>query len=677
MNILGISAYYHDSAAALIRDGEIIAAAQEERFSRKKHDARFPKNAIAYCLKEGNIDLRELDHIVFYDKPLVKFERLLETYLAYAPEGFRSFVTAMPIWLKEKLYLKTMLKRDLAAIANCKTNKLPSLLFTEHHQSHAASAFFPSPFQKAAVLCLDGVGEWATTSVWLGDGNQLTPEWEIDFPHSLGLLYSAFTYYTGFKVNSGEYKLMGLAPYGEPKYVDKILNYLIDLKDDGTFRLNMDYFNYTVGLTMTNKKFDELFEGPPRQAEGKLTQREMDIAASIQVVTEEVVLRLCRTVKKELNVDYLCLAGGVALNCVANGRLLREGIFKDIWIQPAAGDAGGALGAALAIWYQYCEQTRTVSANTTANSIESLKTELVTTNAAVEERTEVLTTNQAVATVAAVEERTEVLTPNQAVATVAKSVAHLTCHDQMRGSYLGPRFTDAEILEYLDAVKASYHRLDDAELMPQLAEILEQGNVVGWFQGRMEFGPRALGGRSIIGDPRSAKMQSVMNLKIKYRESFRPFAPSILAERVADYFEIDHSSPYMLLVAPVKASLRIPMTPEQEQLFGIEKLNIPRSEIPAVTHVDYSARIQTVHKETNPRYYDLISHFEKRSGCSIVVNTSFNVRGEPIVCTPEDAYRCFMRTEMDYLVLENYLLPKSEQIPWKQDDAWKNEFELD
>jgi len=656
MNILGISAYYHDSAAALIRDGEIIAAAQEERFSRKKHDARFPKNAIAYCLKEAKIDLQQLDRIVFYDKPLVKFERLLETYLAYAPKGFRSFLTAMPIWLKEKLYLKTMLKRELAEMANCKTSKLqPSLLFTEHHQSHAASAFFPSPFQKAAVLCLDGVGEWATTSVWLGDGNELTPQWEIDFPHSLGLLYSAFTYYTGFKVNSGEYKLMGLAPYGEPKYVDKILTHLMDLKDDGTFRLNMDYFNYTVGLTMTNKKFDELFEGPPRQGEGKLTQREMDIAASIQVVTEEVVLRLCRTVKKELDVDYLCLAGGVALNCVANGRILREGIFKDIWIQPAAGDAGGALGAALAIWYQYGEQTRTVG------------DELLVVNDQ-EERTEVLTTNL---------ERAEVLTASQAVATVAKSVAHLTCHDKMRGSYLGPRFTDTEILEYLDAVKASYHRLDDAELMPQLAEILEQGNVVGWFQGRMEFGPRALGGRSIIGDPRNAKMQSVMNLKIKYRESFRPFAPSILAERVADYFEMDHSSPYMLLVAPVKASLRIPMTAEQEQLFGIEKLNIPRSEIPSVTHVDYSARIQTVHKETNPRYYDLISHFERRSGCPILVNTSFNVRGEPIVCTPEDAYRCFMRTEMDYLVLENFLIPKSEQIPWKQDDAWKNEFELD
>ncbi len=656
MNILGISAYYHDSAAALIRDGEIIAAAQEERFSRKKHDARFPKNAIAYCLKEANIELREVDRIVFYDKPLVKFERLLETYLAYAPKGFRSFLTAMPIWLKEKLYLKTMLKRELAEMANCKTNKLPSLLFTEHHQSHAASAFFPSPFQKAAVLCLDGVGEWATTSVWLGDGNELKPQWEIDFPHSLGLLYSAFTYYTGFKVNSGEYKLMGLAPYGEPKYVDKILTHLMDLKDDGTFRLNMDYFNYTVGLTMTNKKFDELFEGPPRRGEGKLTQREMDIAASIQVVTEEVVLRLCRTVKKELDVDYLCLAGGVALNCVANGRLLRENIFKDIWIQPAAGDAGGALGAALAIWYQYCEQTRTIAS------------ELPAANNLQEERTEVLTTNL---------ERAEVLTASQAVATVAKSVAHLTCHDKMRGSYLGPRFTDTEILEYLDAVKASYHRLDDAELMPQLAEILEQGNVVGWFQGRMEFGPRALGGRSIIGDPRNAKMQSVMNLKIKYRESFRPFAPSILAERVADYFEMDHSSPYMLLVAPVKTSLRIPMTAEQEQLFGIEKLNIPRSEIPSVTHVDYSARIQTVHKETNPRYYDLISHFERRSGCPILVNTSFNVRGEPIVCTPEDAYRCFMRTEMDYLVLENFLIPKSEQIPWKQDEAWKNEFELD
>ncbi|OCQ91673.1 hypothetical protein BCD67_09200 [Oscillatoriales cyanobacterium USR001] len=646
MNILGISAYYHDSAAALISNGEIIAAAQEERFSRKKHDARFPENAIAYCLKQAKLELREIDRIVFYDKPLVKFERLLETYLSYAPQGFRSFLAAMPVWLKEKLYLKTLLRKELAAMAGCKTSVLPTLLFTEHHQAHAASAFFPSPFQKAAVLCLDGVGEWATTSVWWGDGNSLTPQWEIDFPHSLGLLYSAFTYYTGFKVNSGEYKLMGLAPYGEPKYVDKILTHLLDLKDDGTFRLNMTYFNYATGLTMTNQKFDELFGGPPRKAEGKLTQREMDIAASIQVVTEEVVLRLSRTVQKELNADYLCLAGGVALNCVANGRILREGPFKDIWIQPAAGDAGGALGAALAVWYEYGGQQRDVK-------------------------------NWVVGDLSQEIAAGEIENFSAKAATATKSAVKLSCNDQMRGSYLGPRFSDAEILEYLDGIKASYQRLDDAELMPRLAEILDGGNVVGWFQGRMEFGPRALGGRSIIGDPRNTKMQSVMNLKIKYRESFRPFAPSVLAERVSDYFEIDHSSPYMLLVAPVKASLRIPMTAQQEQLFGIDKLNVPRSEIPAVTHVDYSARVQTVHKETNPRYYDLIYNFEQRTGCSVLVNTSFNVRGEPIVCTPEDAYRCFMRTEMDYLVLENFLLAKSEQIPWKQDDSWKNEFELD
>ncbi|MGE5657141.1 MAG: carbamoyltransferase [Actinomycetota bacterium] len=648
MNILGISAYYHDSAAALIRDGKIVAAAQEERFSRKKHDARFPKNAIAYCLKEAKIELRDLDQVVFYDKPLVKFERLLETYLSYAPQGFRSFLAAMPVWLKEKLYLKTLLKKELAALGNCKRTLLPALLFTEHHQAHAASAFFPSPFQKAAVLCLDGVGEWATTSVWWGDGNQLTPQWEIDFPHSLGLLYSAFTYYTGFKVNSGEYKLMGLAPYGEPQYVDKILTHLMDLKDDGTFRLNMDYFNYTIGLTMTNQNFNELFAGPPRRAEGKLTQREMDIAASIQVVTEEVVLRLCRTVQKELQADYLCLAGGVALNCVANGRIVREGPFKEIWVQPAAGDAGGALGAALAAWYQYNERPRNVSDWLPTGGRSS-----------------------------GGEEQEETITANQAVATVSKSPAKLSSYDAMQGSYLGPRFTDAEILEYLDGIKASYQRLDDEELMPRLAEILAEGNVVGWFQGRMEFGPRALGGRSIIGDPRNSKMQSVMNLKIKYRESFRPFAPSVLAERVSDFFEIDRASPYMLLVAPVKESLRIPMTAEEQELFGIEKLNVPRSEIPAVTHVDYSARIQTVHKETNPRYYDLIRHFEQKTGCAVLVNTSFNVRGEPIVCTPEDAYRCFMRTEMDYLVVENFLMAKSDQIPWKQDDSWKTEFELD
>ncbi len=612
MKILGISAYYHDSAAALLIDGEIVAAAQEERFSRKKHDPRFPYEAIAYCLSEAGVKLKNLDYVVFYEKPLITFERLLETYLAYAPLGFRSFLLAMPAWLKEKLYLKAVLKKELAAFGDCHKSQLPPLLFTEHHQSHAASAFFPSPFERAAVLCLDAVGEWATTSCWLGQGNQLTPQWEINFPHSLGMLYSAFTYYTGFKVNSGEYKLMGLAPYGAPKYVDQILENLLDLKEDGTFRLNMNYFNYTTGLTMTNRKFDQLFGGPPRKPESKLSQREMDIAASIQKVIEEIVLRLVKTVHQELEEDYLCLAGGVALNCVANGVIVRSGLFQDIWIQPAAGDAGGAVGAALAIWHQYQDQPRLTKGG-----------------------------------------------------------------DSMGGSYLGPKFTSSEIQSYLDRVEAKYQWLEDGELLPQLAEILELENVVGWFQGRMEFGPRALGSRSIIGDPRSSKMQSVMNLKIKYRESFRPFAPSVLAERVSEYFEIDRSSPYMLLVAPVKEELHIPMTSQQQQLFGIEKLKVPRSAIPAVTHVDYSARIQTVHQETNPRYYQLIRHFEQKTGCGVLVNTSFNVRGEPIVCTPEDAYRCFMRTEMDYLVLENFLLTKSEQPPWKQDDSWKEEFELD
>lgn len=612
MKILGISAYYHDSAAALIIDGEIIAAAQEERFSRKKHDPKFPKKAIAYCLREAGITLKNLDNIVFYEKPLIKFERLLETYLAYAPKGFRSFITAMPVWLKEKLYLKAVLKKELAALGECKTSNLPPLLFTEHHQSHAASAFFPSPFERAAVMCLDAVGEWATASVWLGEGNQLTPQWEINFPHSLGMLYSAFTYYTGFKVNSGEYKLMGLAPYGKPKYVDLILDNVLALKEDGTFRLNMDYFNYTTGLTMTNKKFDRLFDGPPRKGESQISQREMDIAASIQKVTEEVVLRLAKTVHQELGEDYLCLAGGVALNCVANGKLVREGPFKDIWVQPAAGDAGGAVGAALAIWHQYHNKPRFSNGK-----------------------------------------------------------------DKMHGAYLGPKFTELEIQNYLERVEAKYQRLEDDELMQKLAAILAEENVVGWFQGRMEFGPRALGGRSIIGDPRSQSMQSLMNLKIKYRESFRPFAPSVLAERVSDYFEIDRPSPYMLLVAPVKEDLHIPMTAQQKQLFGIEKLKVPRSTIPAITHVDYSARIQTVHKETNPRYYELISHFEQKTGCGLLVNTSFNVRGEPIVCTPEDAYRCFMRTEMDYLVLENFLLAKSDQQPWHKDDSWQEEFELD
>ena len=611
-NILGISAYYHDSAAALLRDGEIVAAAQQERFTRKKHDAGFPGDAIEYCLREGNVDLTGLKHIVFYDKPLVKFERLLETYLSYAPKGLQSFLAAMPIWLKEKLYLKTTLRRELAELGNCKVSELPQLMFAEHHQSHAASAFYFSPFQKAAVLCLDGVGEWATTSAWLGENNQLTPLWEIDFPHSLGLLYSAFTYYTGFKVNSGEYKLMGLAPYGEPKYKSLILDRLLDLKEDGTFKLDMQYFNYCTGLTMTNAKFDELFGGPPRKSESEVSQREMDIAASIQKVTEEVVLRLCNTLHKETGAAYLCLAGGVALNCVANGRILREGPFKDIWIQPAAGDAGGALGAAAIAWHEYIGSARQVNGT-----------------------------------------------------------------DAMRGSYLGPGFTPQQIREQLDAHGAKYSEIADEELFPKLAELLEQENVIGWAQGRMEFGPRALGARSILGDPRSAKMQSVMNLKIKYRESFRPFAPSVLDNHVGKYFEQDSPSPYMLIVAPVREEYRIPLTDEEQKLFGIERLNLKRSELPAITHVDYSARVQTVHEETNPRYHRLLREFDARTGCGMLVNTSFNVRGEPIVCTPADAYRCFMRTEMDYLVIENFLLDKRNQPAWDEIEAWQEEFELD
>jgi carbamoyltransferase len=610
--ILGISAFYHDAAAALLRDGEIIAAAQEERFTRKKHDPGFPQHAVKYCLQEGGLGIRDLDSIVFYDKPLVKFERLLETYLSYAPSGIRSFIAAMPVWLKEKLALKTMLKRELSSLGDCKSVQLPPLLFAEHHQSHAASAFFFSPFQKAAILCLDGVGEWATTSAWIGEGKDLSPLWEIDFPHSLGLLYSAFTYFTGFRVNSGEYKLMGLAPYGQPLYTDLILDTLMDLKKDGTFRLDMQYFNYCTGLTMTNKRFDELFGGPPRQPESEVTQREMDMAASIQAVTEEVVLRLARTLHAETQMSKLCLAGGVALNCVANGRILREGPFDDIWIQPAAGDAGGAVGAAAVAWHEYEGAERTVNGA-----------------------------------------------------------------DTMNGAFLGPKFGAAQIRRQLDEFKASYQELADSELMPSVAEILDRGDIVGWFQGRMEFGPRALGGRSIIGDPRNSKMQSVMNLKIKYRESFRPFAPSVLAERVSDYFEQKTPSPYMLIVAPVREELRLPMTEEQSQLFGIEKLNLRRSELPAITHVDYSARVQTVHQETNPRYYALLKAFETRTGCGVLVNTSFNVRGEPIVCSPSDAYRCFMRTEMDYLVIENFILAKSDQPAWESDSVWQKEFELD
>ena len=613
MKILGISAYYHDAAACLLESGDITAAAQEERFTRKKHDAQFPRHAIDYCLAEAGVSITGLDAVVFYDKPLVKFERLIETYIADAPRGFRSFLTAMPIWLKEKLYLKSLLKKELADLAGSSKKALPQLLFAEHHQSHAASAFFPSPFDEAAVLCMDGVGEWATTSVWLGKGNQLTPLWQIDFPHSLGLLYSAFTYFTGFKVNSGEYKLMGLAPYGTPRHVDVIRDHLIDIKADGTFRLQMDYFDYATGLRMTNEKFSALFGREPRAPESALTQDDMDIAASVQAVTEEIVLKIAQTIHRETAVDHLCLAGGVSLNCVANGRLLREGPFKRLWVQPAAGDAGGALGCALAVWHQYADKPRQSSG----------------------------------------------------------------AMDRMRGAYLGPSFSSDEISAALDQLGAEYHVHRDEDLFSLLAELLDQGRVLGWFQGRMEFGPRALGARSIIGDPRKTDMQSVMNLKIKYRESFRPFAPAVLNERVADYFDQTTESPYMLLVANVQNDRRKIVEPSDGTLFGIEQLKQIRSEIPAVTHVDYSARLQTVHRDTNPRFHALLEAFDAKTGCPVVVNTSFNVRGEPIVCSPTDAYRCFMRTEMDCLVVENYLLLKKEQPQWTEQGDWRHEFELD
>jgi len=611
--ILGISAFYHDSAACLVRDGEIVAAAQEERFTRKKHDARFPENAIDYCLREGGISLGDLSHIAFYEKPFLKFERLLETYLSFAPKGLVSFWAAMPIWLKEKLFLKDLLRKELARLGDLPRAGLAPLLFTEHHQSHAASAFFASPFERAAVLCMDGVGEWATASAWLGEGHRLTSLWEIPFPHSLGLLYSAFTYYTGFKVNSGEYKVMGLAPYGQPKYVKAIYDHLIDVKPDGTFRLNMDYFNYCTGLTMTGEKFHGLFGGPPRKPESALTQREMDLARSVQEVTEEVMLRLARTLHAETGTDALCLAGGVALNCVGNGRILREGPFRKVWIQPAAGDAGGALGAALSTWHEYLGRSR---------KCDGVK-------------------------------------------------------DDMRGSYLGPAYTSAEIERFLQKVNAPYTRLTDEKFFDRVADELAAGRVVGWFQGRMEFGPRALGGRSILGDARNPKMQSMMNLKIKFRESFRPFAPSVLREDVSEYFDLDTDSPYMLLVAPVVERRRTPMTEAQRGLWGIDLLNVPRSDIPAVTHVDYSARIQTVHHETNPRYHRLLRTFKEKTGCSAIVNTSFNVRGEPIVGTPADAYRCFMRTEIDLLVLEDCIVYKSDQPPLVGDTDWRKEFELD
>lgn len=606
MNILGISAYYHDSAACLLRDGEVVAAAQEERFTRKKHDHRFPAHAVDYVVKAGGLSgINEVDYLVFYDKPLIKFERLLETYLAYAPSGILSFMKAMPLWLKEKLHLPAEIRKE--------TGYEGKILFAEHHESHAASAFYPSPFDEAAVICLDGVGEWATTSYWVGRGKTLEKKGEVGFPHSLGLLYSAFTYYTGFKVNSGEYKVMGLAPYGEPRYADLIYKHLVDLKDDGSFRLNMKYFNYCQGLTMTNGRFDELFGGPPRKPESTLTQREMDLAASVQKVTEEVMLRISKHVHRETGMKNLCLAGGVALNCVGNGRVLREGPFERIWVQPAAGDAGGALGAAYAVWHQYLEKDRPQGKGL----------------------------------------------------------------DRQKGSYLGPSFSDEEIGRCLEGIGAHYERIEDPALFQKVAGFIDEGKVIGWFNGRMEFGPRALGARSIIGDARNTEMQKRMNLKIKYRESFRPFAPSVLAEHVSEWFEHESESPYMLMVAPVREKHRIPMTDEQQRLFGIDKLNVPRSSIPAITHVDYSARIQTVHEETNPRYYRLIKAFHEKSGCPLIVNTSFNVRGEPIVCTPEDAYRCFMRTEMDVLVLDNYLLFKEHQPAWKDSGDWQKEFELD
>jgi carbamoyltransferase len=610
MRILGISAFYHDSAAALVCDGEVTAAAQEERFSRKKHDSRFPRNAVAYCLSEAGIGLDQVDYVVFYDKPFLKFERLIETYLAFAPSGYRSFRMALPLWVREKLFQKSLLRNMLKQYGP-DFDWHNRLLFTEHHLSHAASAFFPSPFEEAAVLTMDGVGEWTTSSIARGQGSRLEIMKEIQFPHSLGLLYSAFTYYTGFKVNSGEYKLMGLAPYGQPEYAQLIRDHLLDVKPDGSFRLNLSYFEYCTGLKMTNGKFDALFGGPARKPSEALTQRHMNIAASIQAVLEEVVLKLTRSIAAETASKNLCLAGGVALNCVANGSVLRDGRFEQIWIQPAAGDAGGALGAALAAYHLYKDQPRELNGS-----------------------------------------------------------------DGMRGAFLGPAFAQPEIENRLRAAGARFLVLDDANLLRTSVDALVDGKALGWLQGRMEFGPRALGGRSILGDARSPTMQSLLNLKVKYRESFRPFAPSVLREDVADWFELDEDSPYMLLVADVVERRRKAMTPEQHELFGIEKLKIPRSDIPAVTHVDYSARIQTVHRETNPRYYALLSCFKARTGCPVVVNTSFNVRGEPIVCTPEDAFRCFMGTEIETLAVGNCFLWKQNQDPALKRN-YENLFELD
>ncbi|MFH1423773.1 MAG: carbamoyltransferase [Candidatus Nealsonbacteria bacterium] len=606
MNILGISAFYHDSAAVLIRDGEIIAACQEERFTRKRHDFDFPKSAIEYCLKEGKIQHKDLDYVAFYEKPFLKFERILETYLTYAPFGVRSFIKAIPLWIKQKIWMRALIQNKLGGYTG-------KILFSEHHLSHVASAFYPSPFIQSAIITADAVGEWATTSIGQGEKNKIEILEEINFPHSLGMLYSAFTYFTGFKVNSAEYKVMGLAPYGQPKYVQVILDNLIDLKEDGSFKLNMTYFDFAAGSTMVNEKFNRLFDGPPRNQEGPLTQREMDLARSLQEVTEMAMLRMAKYAKKITGAKNLCLAGGVALNCVANGKILRENIFDDIWIQPASGDAGGALGAALAVWYQYSGEER------------------------------------------AADEKS----------------------DFQKGSFLGPAFSDREILEFLEKYHVPHTKLSEEEIILKTAKLIQEGNVIGWFQGRMEFGPRALGSRSILGDARSPEMQKKMNLKIKFRESFRPFAPSVLVEEAPNFFEINRPSPYMLLTAYIKKEIRKEMTEEEEKLFGPDKLNVVRSKIPAVTHLDYSARIQTVDKNTNPKYWKLIKAFQDLTGCPIIINTSFNVRGEPIVCTPLDAYKCFMRTEMDYLVMGNYLLDKRDQSKFRDDIDWQEKFELD
>ena len=605
MYILGISCFYHDSAAALIKEGEIIAACQEERFTRKRHDQSFPSNAAKYCLREAGITIKDVSYVAFYDKPFIKFERILETYLAYAPSGVRSFIKAVPLWIKKKLWMKEMIREELGYDG--------AMLFPEHHESHAASAFFPSPYREAAVLTMDGVGEWTTASFGVGEGNTLSLKAEIRFPHSLGLLYSAFTYYAGFKVNSGEYKVMGLAPYGKPVYKDLILNELMDLKEDGSFKLNMKYFNYCAGLTMTNDKFHKLFGGDPRKRESRITAREMDLAASIQCVTEEALIRIARHIHKVTGKRYLVMAGGVALNCVANGRIIRETPFKEIWIQPAAGDAGAALGAALFAWYQYLGNERKADDK----------------------------------------------------------------NDFMKASLLGPHYSDAQIEKFLKEKDAPYTKLTEALIFEKTADLLAQEKVIGWFEGRMEFGPRALGARSIIGDARSAKMQEIMNLKIKFRESFRPFAPSVLEEKASEYFELDIKSPYMLLVAQVREAKRRAMTESEEALFGIDKLNVARSEIPAVTHVDYSARVQTVNEKANPLYYGMIKKFYEKYGSPVIINTSFNVRGEPIVESPEDAYRCFMRTDMDYLVMGNIMLDKRCQKHISKDKDWLKEYELD